>query len=491
MPTRSHADSGQRFSGHSPSGSVPGLLGPLFLAGALLIGVGCGGRTALLGGVANGGAAGGNPWTRDTSTGGSIRPEVGAGGSAGGDRDAGIGGARDAGGGETPKVGPDARRDGAASEVADAGRDSPVDRGLDAAPDGAVEVRSDARSDAGRLDAGADGGGWLKLLAGGLGGLGDVDGVGAAARFYSPNGIASDGAGNFFVVDQWNHTIRKVVIATGKVTTLAGSPRQQGSSDGTGPAARFNFPRGIASDKAGNLFVTDTANQTIRKVVIATGEVTTLAGSPGQTGSNDGTGAATRFSYPYGIASDVAGSLFVADWGNSMIHKLAIATGEVTLLAGSVQPGSSDGIGAAAQFYYPADVASDGAGNLFVADFGNDTIRKVVIATGEVTTLAGSAEQRGSSDGIGAAARFNGPHGIASDRAGNLFVADSDNHTIRRIAIGTRTVTTVVGSPDRVGVALGPLPAGLNTPRGLAVGPAGELYVSDDEEGAILVVQFY
>jgi streptogramin lyase len=272
-----------------------------------------------------------------------------------------------------------------------------------------------------------------------------------------------------------------VVIATGKVTTLAGSPGEQGKSDGIGAAARFYYPVDVAGDGAGNLFVADTENHAIRKVVMATGEVTTLAGRA----TGDPFGSLT------GIASDGAGSLFVTDWGTSTIHKVVIATGEVTTLAGSPgDVGSTDGIGAAARFYYPTGVASDRAGNLFVAEFGNNTIRKVVIATGEVTTFAGSAQSSGSSDGIGAAARFSGPHGIASDGEGNLFVADSDNHAIRRIAIGTRTVTTVVGSPDRMGVALGPLPAALTAPWGLAVGPAGELYVSDYQEGAILVAQF-
>jgi streptogramin lyase len=163
-----------------------------------------------------------------------------------------------------------------------------------------------------------------------------------------------------------------------------------------------------------------------------------------------------------------------------------IATGEVTTLARSPKEwGSRDGIGADARFNGPTGITIDGAGNLFVAD--GSTFRKVVMATGEVTTFAG--EEWGSNDGTGTAARFDYLQGIVSDGAGNLFVADNYNHAIRKIVVRTQTVTTVVGSPDRMGVVLGPLPAGLSEPWGLALGPAGELLISDSAENAILAVK--
>jgi len=381
--------------------------------------------------------------------------------------------------------------------------------------------------------------GEIKGFAGSAGQRGGSDGIGAAARFDGPHGIASDGAGNLFVGDAG--TVRKIVIATGEVTTFAGTGSQAGSNDGTGAAARFNFPQGIASDGSGNVFVADSDNLTIRKVVIATGEVTTLAGSPGQTGSRDGVGTAARFNFPQGIESDGSGNVFVVDSYNCTIRKVVIATGEVTTFAGSPEePGHIDGTGAAARFDNPTGMASDGAGNLFVAD--PHTIRKVVIATGEVTTLAGSPKQNGHTDGTGAAARFTDPYCMASDGAGNLFVADGDvirqmviatgevttlagspgsldsadgvganahfsalsgivhdgngnlfvadnNCTIRKVVVSTRTVTTVVGTPGRVGVVLGALPAGLTFPRALALGPAGELLISDIEENVILAVR--
>src|SRR5204863_356 len=134
----------------------------------------------------------------------------------------------------------------------------------------------------------------LSLLAGGLGGPGNIDGTGAAARFAKPYGVAADGAGNLFVADNQNNTIRRIVIATGAVTTLAGTAGQYGNVDATGAAAPFNYPSGVASDGAGNLYVVDDGNDTIRKIVIATAAVTTLAGGVRQEGSTDGTGYDAR-----------------------------------------------------------------------------------------------------------------------------------------------------------------------------------------------------
>src|SRR5262249_12776754 len=161
-------------------------------------------------------------------------------------------------------------------------------------------------------------------------GSGNVDGTGAAARFGGPGSVASDGAGNLYATD--GSTIRKVVIATGAVTTFAGAPGQPCSADGTGTAARFASVVGIASHGAGNLYVADSGNNTIRKIVIATGVVTTLAGTAYQLGSANGTGAAARFNGPNGIASDGAGNLYATD-GNT-IRRIVIATGAVTRLAG-------------------------------------------------------------------------------------------------------------------------------------------------------------
>ena len=221
-------------------------------------------------------------------------------------------------------------------------------------------------------------------------------------------GVAVDSAGNVYVADTYNDEIRKIT-PSGVVTTLAGSAGQAGSSDGTGSAARFDWPEGVAVDSAGNVYVADCRNDEIRKIT-PSGVVTTLAGSAGQYGSSDGTGSAARFDGPMGVAVDSAGNVYVADYGNDEIRKIT-PSGVVTTLAGSAgQTGSSDGTGSAARFYYPEGVAVDSAGNVYVADAGNDEIRKIT-PSGVVTTLAGSAGQTGSSNGTGSAASFYFPRG--------------------------------------------------------------------------------
>jgi hypothetical protein len=313
-----------------------------------------------------------------------------------------------------------------------------------------------------------------------------ADGTGAAARFRNPAGITSDGAGGVFVADAANSAIRKVVIATGAATTLAGAG-WSGSSDGTGAGARFDNAEGVASDRAGNLYVADTGNNTIRKIAVATGAVTTIAGAAGQFGSADGTGTAARFSGPTAIISDGAGSLYVADTANSTIRKVALATGAVTTLAGAGSPGSADGTGAAARFSYPYGIAGDGAGNLYVADTGNSTIRKIDLTTRTVTTFAGKVGVADSVDGPGAGARLNYPYSIGADGAGNLYVADIGNATIRKIVIQTAAVSTVIGSAGQSGVSLGPLPASLAAPYGVVVLPAGDLAITDFSENLVLI----
>ena len=215
----------------------------------------------------------------------------------------------------------------------------------------------------------------------------------------------------------------------GVVTTLAGQA-SAGTNDGTGNAARFDIPVGVAVDSSNNVYVSDFFNYTIRKVTPAE-VVTTLAGLAGVSGTNDGTGSTARFNYPEGVAVDSSNNVYVADIDNDTIRKVTPA-GLVTTLAGLAgNQGSADGTGSAAQFNNPSGVAVDGAGNVYVTEIYNDTIRKVTPA-GVVTTLAGLAGNQGSADGPGSAARLYSPTGLAMDSAGNLYVADSNNHTIRK-----------------------------------------------------------
>jgi len=270
--------------------------------------------------------------------------------------------------------------------------------------------------------------GTVTTFAGGVNG--STDGTGADARFNSPYGVAVDGDGNVYVADTSNHTIRKITAA-GVVTTLAGTAGSSGSADGTGAAARFWGPRGPAVDGGGNVYVADYGNYTIRKITAA-GVVTTLAGTAGSFGSADGTGADARFFYPYGVAVDGDGNVYVADRANHTIRKITPA-GVVTTLAGAAgSSGSADGTGAVARFNYPDGVAVDGGGNVYVADTSNHTIRKITPA-GVVTTLVGAATENGFSDGRGPLARLYAPYGVAVDGGGNVYVADYANHAIRKV----------------------------------------------------------
>jgi sugar lactone lactonase YvrE len=263
---------------------------------------------------------------------------------------------------------------------------------------------------------------------------GSTNGTGSAARFNNPYGIACDTSGNIYVSDANNQTIRKIVASTGVVTTLAGLAGQFGSTNGTGSAARFWDPYGIACDTSGNIYVADSSNNTIRKIVASTGVVTTLAGSAGQFGSTDGTGSAARFNNPWGVACDTSGNVYVADTINSTIRKIVASTGVVTTLASSAgQFGSADGTGSAARFNYTSGITCDTYGNIYVADYGNYTIRKIVASTAVVTTLAGSAGSQGSTDGFASAARFNYPNGVAYNASTTaLYIADTYNSTIRK-----------------------------------------------------------
>jgi sugar lactone lactonase YvrE len=333
--------------------------------------------------------------------------------------------------------------------------------------------------------------GLVTTLAGTPGASGSNDGSGAVARFNAPSGVAIDAAGNLFVADTNNLIIRKITPA-GMVSTLAGTAGAWGSADGDGAAARFSGPHGITVNAAGNLFVTDTehfpsplgsgSNSTVRKITPA-GVVSTLAGTPGVLGSADGSGAAAQFNDPGGITVDATGNLYVADTYNGVIRKIT-SEGVVTTFAGTVGGGSDDGNGAAARFFYPTGITSDTAGNLYVADTSNSTIRKITSAA-TVTTLAGAALQYGSTDGNGTSARFNGPNGITADAGGNLYIADTYNSIIRKISPAgmVNTLAGTAGSggwADAIGAA-----ARFSGPYGIAADTQGNLYVADTANNMI------
>ena len=315
---------------------------------------------------------------------------------------------------------------------------------------------------------------------------GAIDGPASAARLNYPQGVAVDSAGNLYVAEGFNHTIRKVTPA-GEVTTLAGLAGTSGSANGTGSAARFNFPAGLAVDIVGNVYVADQYNSTIRKITPG-GVVRTLAGLASNPGSTDATGSAARFCNPNGVAVDNAGNLYVADSCNYTIRKIT-TVGMVSTLAGMAgSSGSEDGAGNTARFSYLTGVAVDSTGNLYVTDGGNDTIRKITPA-GEVTTLAGDASigpsGGGYADGTGTNAQFRSPRSVAVDGAGNIYVADASNYVIRKVT-PEGVVTTLAGMPGISGSIDGTGSAArFGYLDAIAVDSAGNIYVADVDNANI------
>ena len=313
--------------------------------------------------------------------------------------------------------------------------------------------------------------------------VGFADGEGTGAQFYMPGSVALDSAGNLFVADTQNQVIRRVSPA-GEVTTIAGTPDKSGSTDGVGGgAAQFNGLVGLSSDIAGNLYVGDSGNQTVRKITAA-GVVTTIAGQVGVTGNTNGNGTNALFNAPEGTAADGTGNVYVADFVNRVIRKIT-TNGDVSTFAGSdSQQGTNDGVGGVARFTSPVALATDQSNNVYVADQGGDTIR-MIAPDGTVTTFAGKGKVSGTNDGAGNAARFNGPQGVAVDSAGNVYVSDSGNQTIRMIT-PAGVVSTIAGSPGQTGSSDGTNgSASFSTPRGIAVDGATNVYVADSANSTI------
>lgn len=299
--------------------------------------------------------------------------------------------------------------------------------------------------------------------------------VGMMATFNGPDDVTTDGT-NLYVVDLNNHKIRKIVIATGAVTTFAGSGAQGSADNIVGTSATFNYPRGITTDGT-NLYVADNNSHKIRKIVIASGVVSTLAGSGASGSADNPVGTSATFGAPFGITTD-GKNIYVSDWPNHKIRKIVIATGEVTTFAGSGAASAVNDTGTLASFNYPYGITTDGI-NLYVADSNNNKIRKIVIATGAVTTLAGSGVSGAADNPIGTLATFGGPQGITTDGT-NLYVTNADN-TIRKIGITSGAVTTLAGDANLAGGAADNLIGTLATfsgPIGLTTDGKG-LYVSD------------
>lgn len=311
----------------------------------------------------------------------------------------------------------------------------------------------------------------------GSGVSGFANGTGTAASFYYPEGIALDAAGIAYVADQGNNQIRKITTA-GAVSTLAGTLVAGNTNTAAiGVAALFNGPTGVAVDVAGNVYVADFGNNLIRKIVPSTGVVSTLAGS-GKSGNANGTGVAASFNGPAGVAVDATGNVYVADFGNNLIRQITPA-GVVTTLAGSGTAGSTNSLGVAASFNGPRGIAVDAAFNVYVADANNNLVRQIAPG-GAVTTLAGTGAA-GNASGAANASTFFYPSGVAVDGSGNVYVADANNNLVRKISGGT--VTSLAGSGYLV------LHSTLNNPAGVAVNSTGVVFVASTYGNVIQKVQ--
>ncbi len=313
----------------------------------------------------------------------------------------------------------------------------------------------------------------MTTVAGGASGDG---GAAIQARLRDPYGVAVDGSGNLYIADTDNHRIRKVDAGTGNISTVAGDGTGDfGGDGGAATAAQLEEPFDVVVDGSGNLYIADRDNDRIRKVDASTGNISTIAG--GGTNST-GTGipaVQARLRDPYGVAVDGSGNVYIADGGRRRIRKVD-TSGTITTVAGTGNYGDG-GPAVQATLHFPHGMVVDGSGNLYIADTDNHRIRKVDADTGNISTVAGTGAAGYSGDnGAATAAQLNFP----DDVAGNLYIADRDNHRIRKVdPSGTITTVAGTGQSGYGGDGTAADAAQLDFPYRLAADAAGNLYVAD------------
>jgi len=325
----------------------------------------------------------------------------------------------------------------------------------------------------------------------GVGGYTGDNGPATSAELNTPFGVAVDSHENIYIADMNNSVIRKVSPA-GTITTVAGTGTAGYSGDGdAATTAKLNYPHGVTVDTAGNIYIADTNNNRIRKVTVATGIISTIAGTGGSGYSGNGViGTSAELKTPNGIGIDIAGNIYVADYGNQVVREINATTLYITTIAGTPSSAGFSGDGYAAtgaQLNDPTSVAIDTAGNYYIADHGNQRIRKVN-TSGTISTYAGNGTGGFAGDGEypATSAELNNPTGVAIDGAGNLYIGDSANNRIR-VVFASGTITTwagngTVGASGDGGQALS---AEYNTPRGVAVDLQGNVFIADQSNNKV------
>jgi uncharacterized protein (TIGR03437 family) len=319
-------------------------------------------------------------------------------------------------------------------------------------------------------------------------------GAGALAQLWAPRAVAVDGAGNVYVADN-NHRVRRI-SASGQITAFAGNGIVGNAGDG-GRAldANFNQPRGLAVDSAGNVYIADTLNHRIRKVTAADGRIATLAGTgvEGNRG-DDGPAAQAELSFPTGVALDAQGNVYIADTGNNRVRRINVTNNTIMTLAGNGEIGFSgdNGPAAQAQLFAPVGIAVDSAGNVYFIDQGNQRLRRVSASDQRIATVLGTGTAGFNGDErLPLTTQLNEPRQIAINGAGEIFIADQGNHRVRRFQPATGLVTTVagIGTFGFSGDSSAPTTAALSIPQGVAVDAQGNLFIADTGNNRVRKVQ--